>query len=88
MHCVSESEWNQIYDSDKKKHFHKIQQESGIAFSDMLFFDNQMDNVESVMELGVHCVYTPRGLTWQHWNDGLSLYHAHKTKHTKDREIQ
>lgn len=33
-----------------------------IGFADMVFYDNQRDNVADVSPLGVHCVYTPRGM--------------------------
>lgn len=26
--------------------------------------------------MGVHCVYTPRGLTLHHWQEGLGMYAA------------
>ena len=76
MADVSVMEWNQIYPANKQTHFSKLLKLSGVPLRDMLFFDNQMDNIRSVSALGVTCVYTPEGLTHRHFLDGLARFAA------------
>lgn len=45
----------QIYPGDKTRHFHALQQETGVAYEDMLFFDDEPRNIASVSGLGVTC---------------------------------
>lgn len=56
----------EIFTGNKIAHFRNIQQQSGIAYEDMLFFDDARDgkygNCEPVASLGVLCCHCPRGL--------------------------
>ena len=66
---------SEIYYGNKKKHFGKIKEKcKEIPFEDMMFFDNQMDNIEDVGELGVFCVYCPEGMTKEVWEAGLKRF--------------
>jgi magnesium-dependent phosphatase 1 len=38
-----------------------IHERSGIAYEDMVFFDNERRNVTDCRSLGITCVYTPDG---------------------------
>ncbi len=69
--CV---ELEMIFKANKKTHFRKLQDETGIQFGDMLFFDNEMGNIRSVSELGVKCVFCPDGLTGEAWKEGLEMF--------------
>ena len=63
----------QIYKArTKREHFNRLKAEFGIAFEDMIFYDNQMNNIHDVSPLGVHCVYAPDGLTRKKWEQGLA----------------
>eukprot|EP00961_Rhodomonas_salina_P178541 2408223-Rhodomonas_salina.1 len=53
----------EIYVSAKSKHFASIHKATGIAYEDMLFFDNEEHNCRTVASLGVTCIHTPRGMT-------------------------
>jgi magnesium-dependent phosphatase 1 len=66
----------EIYPGSKITHFKKIRADSGLDYSDMLFFDNESWNVKEVSRLGVVSVYTPRGLTAADWARGLREYAA------------
>lgn len=46
---------SQIFRSNKQVHFKKLQIEFGFDFSEMLFFDNEYRNIETVSKLGVKC---------------------------------
>jgi len=72
MHAAAE--FQEIYPGNKTRHFRSIATDSGIAFEDMLFFDNEMRNCRDVARLGVTCVYTPDGMTARAWRDGLARF--------------
>jgi magnesium-dependent phosphatase 1 len=46
----------QIFPGDKQAHFHHLARASGVAFGDMLFFDDEHRNIASVSRLGVTAV--------------------------------
>ena len=59
---------------NKQQHLTKIKKESGLEFSDMIFFDDQMGNIKDVSQLGVTSVLTPRGVTRALFDKGLKSY--------------
>lgn len=81
----------EIFPGDKIQHFTNIQRNSGIAYSDMIFFDDARDgrygNCEPVsVRLGVLSVHCPNGLyELSIWKNALQHYKdwsAHKTPGT------
>lgn len=60
-------DYSEIFDADKRNHFQSLHTESGIAFEDMAFFDNEFRNIRSVSKLGVRCFFTPDGMTEDEW---------------------
>ena len=66
---------SQIFKANKQVHFQKLREQyPTIEFEDMLFFDNEYGNIQSVSKLGVKCIYCPSGMTKDAWEDGLSLF--------------
>lgn len=63
-----------IYKADKQTHFRELARETGLDYEEMLFFDNEKYNVDSVKKLGVKCVYCPQGLTLEAWQQGLGMF--------------
>eukprot|EP00558_Chaetoceros_sp_UNC1202_P014265 CAMPEP_0197257414 /NCGR_PEP_ID=MMETSP1429-20130617/78630_1 /TAXON_ID=49237 /ORGANISM="Chaetoceros sp., Strain UNC1202" /LENGTH=108 /DNA_ID=CAMNT_0042721245 /DNA_START=51 /DNA_END=377 /DNA_ORIENTATION=+ len=59
---------------DKKRHFQRLQEKTNIPFESMVFFDNEIRNINSVKELGVKCIYTPDGMTREAWHEALALF--------------
>mmetsp|Transcript_19655 Transcript_19655/g.24238 ORF Transcript_19655/g.24238 Transcript_19655/m.24238 type:complete len:178 (-) Transcript_19655:111-644(-) len=59
---------------DKKWHFQRLKQKTGIDYEHMVFFDNEMRNIRSVRELNVKCVYTPDGMTKEAWHEALEQF--------------
>lgn len=53
----------EIYPGSKVEHFYQIQSRSGIAFSQMLFFDDEMRNIDDVRNLDATTVLVDQGIT-------------------------
>ena len=68
----------EIYKSSKDNHLKSIQEkcEEGISFKDMIFFDNQYGNCQTVAKLGVTVVYTPDGVTRKAFDEGVNAFPA------------
>jgi len=54
--------------ADKSRHFESLNRKTGIPFENMVFFDNEYWNIQSVGQLGVKCYHTPNGMTRDDWN--------------------
>jgi magnesium-dependent phosphatase 1 len=68
---------SKIFDANKQAHFKEIKEMyPDIQFSEMLFYDNQMNNIQSVSKLGVQCIFCPEGMTEEVWEQGLRLFRA------------
>ena len=52
----------QIYPGDKSAHFRALHEETGVAFADMIFFDDEPRNIDSVSRLGVAAHLVPDGM--------------------------
>lgn len=74
MHSLAD--FHEIYPGTKTTHFKRIQQQTKIEYSEMLFFDNEKWNCKDVQPLGVVCQHTPNGLTKDAWEEGLRKYQA------------
>jgi magnesium-dependent phosphatase 1 len=53
----------EIYPSTKTVHFHSLRDQTGISFRNMLFFDDEMQNVHDVAQLGVTGILVHDGIT-------------------------
>ena len=74
MTLDSAADYKEIYKGRKVLHFQNIHAASGIAYEDMLFFDNENHNCVDVRALGVTCVHCPDGLTQGIWEQGLEQH--------------
>ena len=63
-----------IYKANKQVHFQDLKERTGVDFKEMLFFDNESSNIQSVSKLGVCSVYCPDGMTEEIWRRGLREY--------------
>ncbi len=64
--------YQEIYPGSKLLHFSQLQKASGIAYSDMVFFDDEMRNISEVGSLGVHAVYVEDGINTHMVNEALN----------------
>jgi magnesium-dependent phosphatase 1 len=53
----------EIYPGSKQEHFNHLQHQTKIPFAEMLFFDDEMRNVDEVAKLGVSTVLVDEGIT-------------------------
>lgn len=56
----------EIYPDCKLTHLNRIKELSGVAFSEMVFFDDEYRNIRDVASLGVACEYVQEGVAWEH----------------------
>eukprot|EP01059_Diplonema_ambulator_P002029 TRINITY_DN1166_c1_g1_i1.p1 TRINITY_DN1166_c1_g1~~TRINITY_DN1166_c1_g1_i1.p1 ORF type:complete len:191 (+),score=51.03 TRINITY_DN1166_c1_g1_i1:351-923(+) len=74
--------------SRKTSHFKLLHQESGIPYSEMLFFDdcNWDDHVNDIYKtLGVVGHATPNGLQVSDWREGIRKYNQHQASSSKSK---
>ena len=71
---ANQFQFAEIYPTSKLKHFAALSAESGVAFDDMLFFDDEMRNIREVGTLGVTCMYVEGGFRRDTFDDGLAEF--------------
>ncbi|KAL4235081.1 Magnesium-dependent phosphatase 1 [Mactra antiquata] len=66
----------EIYPGCKLTHFNKFSAQQGIAFKDMLFFDDEYRNIQDLSKVGVTCYYIDEsiGVTEAVIKEGLQQY--------------
>ncbi|XP_045143826.1 magnesium-dependent phosphatase 1 isoform X1 [Echinops telfairi] len=64
----------EIYPGCKITHFQRLQQKTGVPFSQMAFFDDEKRNVVDVSTLGVTCVHVPNGMSLPTLTQGLETF--------------
>ena len=63
-----------IQGGSKVRHLKHIASESGVPLRDMVFFDNERNNIQEVEKIGPTCVYCPRGLTDAVYREGIDVH--------------
>jgi len=64
----------QISYNRKTVHLTNLHNITGIPFESMVFFDNEYGNIRDVKKLGVKCVYTPDGMSRDHWDKTMEMF--------------
>lgn len=67
----------QIFPGDKKRHFEKIREKSGVLYTDMLFFDDEIRN-RNVESLGVTMCLVRDGVTRSEIDRGVREWRRRK----------
>eukprot|EP00794_Sanderia_malayensis_P012689 gene12690-13991_t len=64
----------EIYPGRKTTHFSKFKTTTGFAYVDMIFFDDEIRNINDISKLGVTCIHVEDGLNSGHFAKGLRLH--------------
>jgi len=66
----------EIYKGSKSGHLKEISQKSKIDLNEMMFFDNEWGNCQTVAKIGVTVVYTPKGVTRALFDEAIEKFPA------------
>ncbi|XP_044521148.1 magnesium-dependent phosphatase 1-like [Gracilinanus agilis] len=64
----------EIYPGCKVTHFERLQQKSGIPYSEMIFFDDEKRNIIDVSKLGVTCIHVQSEMSLHTLTKGLETF--------------
>lgn len=70
--------FKEIYPGDKRTHMRKLNEASGVAYEDMLFFDDEQRN-SNVRSLGVHFWLVPDGVTNSEIDKAVTAWRKERT---------
>jgi magnesium-dependent phosphatase 1 len=76
-------DFHEIYPATKTKHFTQLKKDSGIDYTDMIFFDDEDRNITAVGRLGTTSIYVRGGLSVKCFLRGLSEFN---NKNNNDNE--
>jgi magnesium-dependent phosphatase 1 len=65
--------WEISYDR-KVIHFQRLTKVTGIPWQEMIFFDNEYGNCQSIAQLGVTVGYCPQGITRPIWESTMKAF--------------
>ncbi|MCO8122560.1 magnesium-dependent phosphatase-1 [Stieleria sp. TO1_6] len=73
----------EIYPSSKLKHFASLSAASGLNHEGMIFFDDEMRNINEVSTLGVTSIHVPNGMTADLFHTTLRAFEnsGHASRH-------
>ncbi|KAK3110395.1 hypothetical protein LTR53_015363 [Teratosphaeriaceae sp. CCFEE 6253] len=77
-------DYMEIYPGSKTTHFQRLQKQTGIAYEEMLFFDDESRN-RNVETLGVVMQLVKNGVTRQEVDRGIQLWRS-RNKRTKKED--
>jgi hypothetical protein len=60
--------------------FVAIAKKSNCQLHEMVFFDNQMNNINVGRKLGVHSIYTPEGVTHEIFEESIASFQKKSKK--------
>ncbi|XP_071174965.1 magnesium-dependent phosphatase 1-like [Mytilus edulis] len=66
--------FSEIYPGCKLNHFKKFHEQSGLPYTEMLFFDDEYRNIKDVGSLGVTCIHADNGVSQSVLDEGLAAF--------------
>ena len=66
----------EIYKASKSTHLRAIAKKASCDVKDIIFFDNEYGNCQTVAKIGATVVYTPEGVTKELFEEGLEKFPA------------
>jgi len=63
----------EIFPGSKIPHFHNHHQKTGIPFNQMIFFDDELRNINEVSQLGVNTFHVSNGINNKIYRESLKL---------------
>ena len=66
----------EIYKGSKSGHLREISKKANVPLNEMIFFDNEWGNCQTVAKIGVTVVYTPKGVTKELFDEALERFPA------------
>lgn len=65
--------YEEIYPSSKDRHFKALEKQTGLAYEQMVFFDDEKRNIREVGQLGVTSVHVSDGVTWDVFRTAVTV---------------
>ncbi|MFT5467604.1 MAG: magnesium-dependent phosphatase 1 [Verrucomicrobiales bacterium] len=72
-------QFEEIYPGSKTAHFESLRRQTGHAFEDMLFFDDEARNIDEVGQLGVTAELVKNGVDRASFERGLAHWRSSQT---------
>ena len=66
----------EIYPGCKLAHFERLRENSMVAYDQMIFFDDELRNINDIQKLGVTCIPVLNGLDIKCFEQGLHQFRA------------
>ncbi|XP_018580272.1 magnesium-dependent phosphatase 1-like [Anoplophora glabripennis] len=66
--------YKEIFPGQKITHFYNIKKQSGLNFTEMMFFDDEQRNIRDISELGVVSVYVKNGVSKKVVEEGKNMF--------------
>lgn len=77
-------DYHQIFPGDKKTHFQRLNEKTGIEYEEMLFFDDESRN-KNVEQLGVVMCLVRDGVTWGEMDRGIREWRKRNGRETIEK---
>ena len=79
----------EIYPGSKIAHFRSLKEKTGLEYSDMLFFDDDVEkNGEVEKQLGVQLIIVPNGLNSNVFSSGLLAWRDRRQKRAEEAKLK
>ncbi|KAJ8927912.1 hypothetical protein NQ314_019542 [Rhamnusium bicolor] len=71
--------YKEIFPGSKTTHFKNMKKQSGIDYSEMMFFDDEQRNIRDISELGVLSIFVNNGVSKRVVEEGKKQYFSQRS---------